>query len=493
MKHKSRISATNTKKPEVKDILKDILYNSTAQAIFKITQTPHLTVKLFLLVCVVGSSGASSYFVIKSVLNYFSYEVNTITRKLFETTVKFPKVTICNYNQFTTVHALEFLKGINYNISPNISIFDENQLKKLTRQEKGDLIKQINRLAFATMLDRNFPVVNKTKFGHSIEDILLDCSFNNQKCTANDFSWTLDRHYGNCFIFNKDSNATTKRNSTIAGPVNGLKIVLYLNFHEKLTLLNSQTGGLGALVRIENNSYLNDHNDDGVYVPTGELTNIAVERTFRHNLPTPYSNCELGDEQTKDFYSDLYDIIVKSDYEYNQQFCFSQCVQKEIISLYNCSYPFSFSLLNSEQCINETKLNLTEAYYFKLISDSFLEDNCRSLCPLECNSTEYHVSVSSVQIIGDYYADFLKENPNLLQDFVTRPVNARTAQESVVVMNIFYDSLAYTKSTEIAQMDLVALLSNIGGTLSLFLGVSVFSLFEIVEVLFEIYINYRGK
>jgi hypothetical protein len=51
-----------------------------------------------------------------------------------------------------------------------------------------------------------------------------------------------------------------------------------------------------------------------------------------------------------------------------------------------------------------------------------------------------------------------------------------------VRVNIFYDSLSYVETTESPQMDLISLLASIGGNLSLFLGVSVLSLFELVEV-----------
>ena len=53
--------------------------------------------------------------------------------------------------------------------------------------------------------------------------------------------------------------------------------------------------------------------------------------------------------------------------------------------------------------------------------------------------------------------------------------------------NIFYNSLSYDLSIESPQMDWVSLLASIGGNLSLFLGVSVFSLCELIEVGIEIY------
>ena len=76
---------------------------------------------------------------------------------------------------------------------------------------------------------------------------------------------------------------------------------------------------------------------------------------------------------------------------------------------------------------------------------------------------------------------------NLSTDFINRTIDAATVEKSIEDVNIFYESLSYTETTESPQMNIVSLLASIGGNLSLFLGVSVFSLGEIIEVLIEIY------
>ena len=113
----------------------------------------------------------------------------------------------------------------------------------------------------------------------------------------------------------------------------------------------------------------------------------------------------------------------------------------------------------------------------------FISDNCISLCPLECNITQFETSVTSTKFLGDFYADYIKNNKNLSVDFDSKIIDATN---SIVSINIFYDSLSYTLSTESPQMDLVSLLANIGGNLGLFLGESLLSFCELIEVAFEI-------
>jgi hypothetical protein len=89
----------------IKTLLKESLYNSLAQAIVKILQTPHFTLKIFLSLFVLGTSGLASYLVIKSILDYFAYQVITTTRTFHEMPIEFPKITICNLNKYATKHA----------------------------------------------------------------------------------------------------------------------------------------------------------------------------------------------------------------------------------------------------------------------------------------------------------------------------------------------------------------------------------------------------
>ena len=89
--------------------------------------------------------------------------------------------------------------------------------------------------------------------------------------------------------------------------------------------------------------------------------------------------------------------------------------------------------------------------------------------------------------------EYIKENENLHSDFIRTRVNPLNAANSFVKLNIFYDSLSYELSTELAKMDIASMLASIGGNLGLFLGVSVFSLCEMVEVLIEMFFLLRTK
>ena len=85
----------------------------------------------------------------------------------------------------------------------------------------------------------------------------------------------------------------------------------------------------------------------------------------------------------------------------------------------------------------------------------------------------------------EYFVNVILDRRNLSADFVSMPISNEKATNSFVTVNMYYDSLSYSLSTEFPQMDLVALLASIGGNLGLFLGVSVFSMGELVQLLLE--------
>ena len=164
-------------------------------------------------------------------------------------------------------------------------------------------------------------------------------------------------------------------------------------------------------------------------------------------------------------------------------------LQSKLIDECNCSDPQSYSLFNATTCETIEEQTCLNEKYEKLIGENFLKSVCIHKCPLECNSTEFSTSITSVELLGDLLVDFLNSNKtNLSIDFeATKPISADEARRSFTSFQLYYSSNSFTLSTETPSMDIVALLANIGGTLGLFLGVSLLHFCELIEVLIEIY------
>ena len=106
-----KLKKGNKEDQQVKDKIKNILDDPFAQAIVKIFFSPNLILKIFLVIFVISSTTLASYMTINVIIEYLNYDVVTTTRTVLEIPTKFPQITICNYNMFTTEYALEFLKN----------------------------------------------------------------------------------------------------------------------------------------------------------------------------------------------------------------------------------------------------------------------------------------------------------------------------------------------------------------------------------------------
>jgi hypothetical protein len=58
---------------------------------------------------------------------------------------------------------------------------------------------------------------------------------------------------------------------------------------------------------------------------------------------------------------------------------------------------------------------------------------------------------------------------------------------------VFYDRLSYTEITEKPSVPFVDLVSNVGGTFGLFIGISLLSFLEVVELIYEMLSIFSNK
>jgi len=126
-------------------------------------------------------------------------------------------------------------------------------MSKLYYSDKSEVINVVYNAAISRMLSKTLTDTERKQLGHSLGDILYDCTFNNQPCSSEDFIWKFDRFYGNCFVFNSGFNQTGQKidpkQSLLAGSAYGLSLAFYVGFHENLTLFNS-VFGVGGFAKV---------------------------------------------------------------------------------------------------------------------------------------------------------------------------------------------------------------------------------------------------
>ena len=111
---------------------------------------------------------------------------------------------------------------------------------------------------------------------------------------------------------------------------------------------------------------------------------------------------------------------------------------------------------------------------------------CNKYCPLECYSISYELTSSfSSYPTRNYAKKSLLNNTIITSKFQNETLTYDLLKESVLSLNIYYDKLTYTGIKKDTKTELIDLISNIGGLLGLFLGISFLSFVEIIEIIIE--------
>ena len=120
-------------------------------------------------------------------------------------------------------------------------------------------------------------------------------------------------------------------------------------------------------------------------------------------------------------------------------------------------------------CGNLTQFECSDRVKKRLDSLSYLEENCLPYCPKECNSINFDLTTSGMKYPTPYYASYLYNTTHIKNYFAANPTYTDLAN-SLLVLNVFYDSLSYVLISESPYMTFYSLLSNFGGFMGLCLG-----------------------
>lgn len=118
----------------------------------------------------------------------------------------------------------------------------------------------------------------------------------------------------------------------------------------------------------------------------------------------------------------------------------------------NCSFPGLYTI--------SAKPNCSDILDVKSLMDNFTNKAGSVECPHECDSTYYNLAVNNVY-------DKYNEGTNMFKIYV------------------YYKQLRYRNITQVPKTAVTDLVSAIGGTLGLFVGLRLLSFVEIIEFILE--------
>jgi len=312
--------------------------------------------------------------------------------------------------------------------------------------------------------------LNKTVFYSKFDDINLNIS--------QYFEEYNNKLLGKCFLYNSGRNIYNQsydiHNSTKKGTKNGFKIGIKFEaiseeFFEIILSIYNQT---------TKNSQL-------YFVSSGSYNYFELDRIFYKKLAAPYSNC-LKDINSFEMNKTLINHLNKNYNKYDQGECFFLCSQLFALQESNCSCnstlnDFEVNCIRNVNTILETNEQKCMARYLKDFRKKYQNEKCSQYCPLECESMNYIINTYNEQFPS---TGSVSKKHNFPAEYNTYA----EIKKHFIEIFVYYNDLKYTVISEEPKAELFNFISNIGGILGLFLGISFLSFIEIFEILFEILI-----
>ena len=461
--------------------------------IFK--EKTHLILRLFWSVIFLSFASLTFFILVNNVILYYQYQTVTSIQIINEQPTLFPTITICDSNVFTTQDAQLFL----VNMSKNFFDKDITTMSYLEYYEFG--VNQLSNVVYSFVSDPMFGDENRKRLGFNLSQFILTCTFHfSSACNFNqDFHWFFHFDYGNCYQFNSGFNMSNHvvdlKTVTFGSKSNGFSLRFGpLITHNKYPLTFSK----GLKIFVHNQSIAPNIFYNSLSIEPGKETDIVIERTVTSNKPWPYSGCI---DLSNGFNSEYYRVITsKLNKTYFQDYCLTLCtLQKNVEEECKC-YSTAFDpFKSSNPCINKTQLACLNRIYAKISSNlDFYSSECQQeSCPLECDSYAYNTKVASLEFPSLEFYNLLKSNAttiNQIQNEYGVDISSYDLyRQYFYSLNFYYSTSSYTYISQSPQMTLINLLSNLGGSLGMFLGMSIFSLIEVVEILARLALAWFSK
>ncbi|XP_046839012.1 acid-sensing ion channel 4-B-like [Xenia sp. Carnegie-2017] len=196
-------------------------------------------------------------------------------------------------------------------------------------------------------------------------------------------------------------------------------------------------------------------------------------------------------------------------YSYSRTNCMKKCLSDEIIRQCNCAGTQFFLDMKTCSAHNETEaprlwqlIHICLARCIKRLESLARKNKLSCYCPLACRTTIYHPVLSSaVWPAEKYLSSLLEELFRVRHKVVDLFENISNVNQyfrkNFLRINIFFQELQEQETLQRRSYGIGSLLSDIGGQLGLWVGVSVVTLVDFSESLSmfiqAIYLRLKGK
>ena len=366
--------------------------------------------------------------------------------------VKFPAVTVCNLNIFRR----EELQKRNLT----------NLIHAAARQVREENAESCERglQTSSSQSDINLTSIKfeelTLKASDNVKKLIRRCYFAGEPCgNLTEVFQPISTELGICYTFNSGRVRPLVR-SKGSGQREGLRLVITVNQSDYATSLDA-----GVKVAIHNQSEPPLPGDKGIGIPTGRSAFISIKEQDIQN------NAGLHCRPNNDI--STFHFLGGEYHEYSESAC-----------LVNCAHT---SIAKECECLSARSFYRPDSFRFSRLPDCRLEKICCILdaltspsdcpCPVACKSILFEATVSYSYYPAKYMSQILARS------FNTTPTEFFSNSLEV---NVYFETLNIETQTTDEAYSFVALLSDIGGQVGLFLGLSVISVLQFGDWIIKI-------
>ncbi|XP_048582225.1 acid-sensing ion channel 3 isoform X2 [Nematostella vectensis] len=369
---------------------------------------------------------------------------------------------------------------------PAITICNQNMMRKSlvmgTDAQKyldGQDIMKI-KLGAAQFSNESFEVDKMVREkGHLFESMLFECSFAGATCTPENFTTLLSFTRGLCYTFNSGTNNTPVFTARAADIRMAFSAMLFSQPEEYYGPFSHRATGFKIAIHDQNETP--DIDLDSYDLSPGFATNIRLIREKAKYLPAPYSsNCSSKrgiDGGT-----------------YSETGCLTRCYNNLMTSQCQCKilgHESDYKNITGFCSTYQLKACVYEAWMV------LRPQNCD--CPKPCTSLKYKAQISTsyfpseslweslIPLLGQSSLPFVNLTGRTLEQATAEAqVNVR---KSVCMVNVFFETLVTDILEEKPSYDLTMFGADLGGTMGLFLGCSILTICEFIDLVIILVAN----
>ncbi|XP_067648677.1 acid-sensing ion channel 4-B-like [Haliotis asinina] len=458
-----------------KKILTNFAGSTSAHGISKLADNNGILLKLMWLLLLLAATGMVVYQVIGLINQYKRRPVNTKT-SIENTQLTFPSVTVCNLNpvlnseakKHNMYHVIERVANyLNFDLSyltdtDNPLSSDNYSFSDVNFQTDDPLDESI--LEFQLEM-QSFSFDDLEEISQKFDNFFISCTFGGTDCDKGNFSLTFDPDYGLCYTFpDKTDNQTEGNRIFNAGPLYGLKLILNVNQNEYLPFITTSAGVRLQVHEFGSRSHMLEL---GQSLSTGFETQIGIKPILYKRQPDPYGTCDDSGrfENVLDCERDCLESLIEDRCACIRQ----QDVESDLDMCGSTNIP----------CIKEI---IKEKQSGKM--------KCDVPCRSTCRVYDFEKQVSMTRWPANYYDPAIKFKVRKWAETFKHDVfSEEYSRDNLLSINVYFSELSLQTIEEEPAYEFASLLSDFGGQLGLWMGISVLSICEVLELFYLLLAN----